>query len=234
MRVEGLSGLRISVATLPKSLPWGPRGDAVRVVAIIAMPHDNPAPGLRLYQEMVELAGREDARTHIAGSRSAADLARWLERHLSEDDSPLLAREIMRPPYHLISPETPLHEVTRLLVSYNLDAAGIVDEATRLVGEVTADAVFTLGMPDFFRQLKSVSFIAEFDPLERFFRQEEALLARDVMHTPAAVVAPGATLLEVLFLLSVQGHPKVYVVDEARTLLGVIDRIRVLDRIINL
>ena len=46
-----------------------------------------------------------------------------------------------------------------------LDAAGITDANRRLVGQVTADDLFTLGMPDFFRQLKSIAFIAEFDPL---------------------------------------------------------------------
>lgn len=234
LRVEGLPGLRISVATLNQTIPWGADGTPVVAVGILAMPHDNPAPGLRLYEQLVELARRPDARRHIAGSRSAPDLARWLERYLNEDDGPLLASEIMRAPYHLILPDTPLSEVTHLLVAYNLDAAAIVDAQGVLLGEVTADTVFTLGMPEFFRQLKSVSFIAELDPLERFFQLKDGLTARDVMHDPVAKVPPTSTLLEVLFLLSVQGHPKVYVVDEAGTLLGIVDRIRVLDRIINL
>jgi CBS domain-containing protein len=60
------------------------------------------------------------------------------------------------------------------------------------------------------------------------------LTVADVMTLPDAIVPPDATILEVVFLLSVKGHPKVYVVDDDRRLLGVIDRIRVLARIFDL
>jgi CBS domain-containing protein len=234
VRVEDLAGLRISVATLMTPIPWGADQVPVQAVAIIATPHDNPAPGIRLHDQLVTLSGRESARTHIARSRSATDLARWLERHLNEDDGPLLAAEIMRPPLDWIYPETPVRDLTRMMSAFTIDAVGIVDRAHRLIGEVTADRVFTLGIPDFFRQLKSVSFIAAFDPLQRYFSQEKELKTADVMQPVKAMVLPTATLLEVIFLLSVQGHPKVYVVDDHQILLGVIDRSRVLDRLINL
>ncbi|MCA9546301.1 MAG: CBS domain-containing protein, partial [Myxococcales bacterium] len=96
------------------------------------------------------------------------------------------------------------------------------------------DDLFTLGMPDFFRQLKSVSFIAEFDPFEKYFSKEAHLKARDVMTKDVAKVPPTATILEIVHLLSVHRYPKVFVVDEADRLLGVIDRIRVVDRLLNL
>jgi CBS domain-containing protein len=232
LRVEGLAGLRIAVATLARPLVWDSR--PAQVVVLVAMPLENPAPGLRVINEWVELLADSDRLHHLLGSRSAPDVARWLERHLSEDEGPLLARDLMRPSYGRLGPETPIADITRLLVAHNLDCAGITDDNRRLLGQVTADGVFTLGLPDFFRQLKSVAFIAEFDPLERYFRQERGLTAKDVMSTDLATCAPTATLLEVLFLLSVKGYPKVFVVDDDNRLLGVIDRIRLLDRVVNL
>jgi CBS domain-containing protein len=133
-----------------------------------------------------------------------------------------------------VRPDMPVPSLVRAMAALNLDAAGITDDEGVLVGQVTADDLFTLGMPDFFRQLKSVAFIAEFDPFEKYFERESSLTVADVMTLPDAIVPPDATILEVVFLLSVKGHPKVYVVDDDRRLLGVIDRIRVLARIFDL
>ena len=138
----------------------------------------------------------------------------------------------MRPSLDRVGPEIPVSELVHRMAELGLDCAGITDENRRLVGQVTASDIFTFGVPDFFRQLKSVSFIPEFDPFERYFATEDTLRARDVMSTKFAALPPDATVLEVVFALSVQGHPKVFVVEEDR-LIGVIDSIRVVDRILS-
>jgi CBS domain-containing protein len=46
-------------------------------------------------------------------------------------------------------------------------------------------------------------------------------------------VPPSATLIEVIFLLSVKRYLKVFVTNPEGKLLGVIDRLAVLDRAIN-
>ena len=55
---------------------------------------------------------------------------------------------------------------------------------------------------------------------------------RDVLETDCAALPPDATILEIVFELSVKGHTKVFVVENER-LVGVVDRIRVLDRILS-
>ena len=178
---------------------------------------------------------RDDASVeHILAADDPTALATWLDRRLREEEGPLCAVDVMRASLDRIGPEMPVPELARRMAAHRLDAAGVTDDERRLLGIVTADDLFTLGMPDFFKQLKSVAFIAEFDPFEKYFQHEASLTARDVMRPTPATVGPDATILEVVFLLAVQGHPKVFVVDAQRRLLGVIDRIRVLDRILNL
>jgi predicted transcriptional regulator len=88
-------------------------------------------------------------------------------------------------------------------------------------------------MPDFFGQLKTVSFISEFDPFERYFKAEAEATAEDVMSRDFAAMPETATLLEIVFELAVRRRPKVYVVRDGKRV-GIIDRIRVLDRVLRL
>ncbi|MCA9525440.1 MAG: PTS sugar transporter subunit IIA [Myxococcales bacterium] len=232
IRLKGVEGPRLCLATLQTPLAWG--DEQVRLVALMIGPARRPGALLQVMGRVARLLASPESRQHIEQARDASALADWLQESVRESDAPILAEDIMRPSLGRIGPDQPLAGLVQRMAELNLDAAGITDEERRLVGQVSADDLFTHGVPDFFRQLKSVSFIAEFDPFEKYFDREHSLTVRDVMSTDVATVGPEATALEVVFLLSVKRYPKVYVVDQERRLMGVIDRIRVLDRIFNL
>ena len=94
--------------------------------------------------------------------------------------------------------------------------------------------LFKLGIPDFFSQLKSVGFIRYFDPFENYFAVEAGSLVKDVMNTNCKTFSPDTTLIEIVFAISVQHYPLVYIVNSNNDLLGVIDQTLLLERIINL
>ena len=94
--------------------------------------------------------------------------------------------------------------------------------------------LFTLGIPDFFSQLKSVGFIRYFDPFEKYFSVEAASHVEDVMNRELPLFPQEATLIEIVFAISVQHQAVVYVVDRDNGLLGVITQAQLLERIINL
>ena len=145
----------------------------------------------------------------------------------------VLARDIMRKPLANVHPDTPLREVTRIMMTYRLDAIAVVAEDETMLGEISCEHLFKRGMPEFFSQLRSVSFIRAFDPFEKYFEGEGHTLARDVMMQDYAAVDVDATLMEVVFALAVQRHTKVHVLDNGKRI-GAIDRIQVLDRVINI
>lgn len=231
-RLIGVKAPRICVATLASPIDY--HGASVSLVILLVGPQERPAEMLHVLGSIARLIRSPQSREVLDRANDAVTLAAWLDAHITEADGPLLARDIMRASLGRVRPDMPVPSLVRAMAALNLDAAGITDDDGVLVGQITADDLFTLGMPDFFRQLKSVAFIAEFDPFEKYFERESTLTVTDVMTPPEAIVAPDATILEVVFLLSVKGCPKVYVVDADRRLLGVIDRIRVLDRIFDL
>ena len=230
LRPAGVQGVRLALATL--ETPLSVDGEEARWVCLVLSPRERPVQGVRLLDQIRSLVQDPAYRTYVEGAESAEALAPWLDARLQQIDGPLTARDLMRPSLDRVGPDIPVTELVGRMAELGLDCAGITDEDRRLVGQVTASDIFTFGVPDFFRQLKSVSFIPEFDPFERYFATESTLRAKDVMSPRFAALPPDATVLEVVFALSVQGHPKVFVVEDER-LIGVIDSIRVVDRILS-
>lgn len=230
LRPIGVQGARLALATLAE--PMQVDDQQARWVCLVVAPRERPVQEVRLLDQIRELVQDPAYRSYIDRATDPTGLAPWLDARLREVDGPLTARDLMRPSLDRVGPEIPVTELVGRMAELGLDCAGITDEDRRLVGQVTASDIFTFGVPDFFQQLKSVAFIPEFDPFERYFATESTLLVRDVMSTKFAALPPDATVLEVVFALSVQGHPKVFVVEDDR-LIGVIDSIRVVDRILS-
>lgn len=117
--------------------------------------------------------------------------------------------------------------------THNLRAIPVVNNEREILGEITVERLFKYGLPEFFGQLKSVSFIAEFDPFEKYFEDEQHVLASDMMESTARAVPMDYTIMEIVFDLAVKAHPKLYVVDENNRWVGTIDKGLVLDNVIN-
>lgn len=232
-RIKNFRGLGLCVAIPRTPIVWEEGQPPVNLVVLAVVPESRPTLAVKVQARIERLVQDPAVRALFATEKSAEALCAWLRANAFEVEIPLTAADLMRDPIALLGPETPLVEITRRMVEWNLDAVGIVDRDQRLVGEIRADALFTLGMPDFFSQLKSVSFIAEYDPFEKYFQHERERLAKDVMDRNFALVKEDATVLEIVFLLAVQHHAKVYVERNGK-MVGVIDRIRVIDRILNI
>lgn len=149
-------------------------------------------------------------------------------------DVPIRAQDIMRAPLMHVYRNTPIRDAARQMLAHRLEAVPVLNDANHVIGEITTDILFKFGLPDFFSQLKSVSFISEFDPFEKYFEREAHSTVGDLMQPAMAVMSPQATLLEIVFALAVRHAPKIYIVRDDDALIGVIDRIAVLDNVINL
>ena len=178
------------------------------------------------------LAESRDARKYLQREKDPKVLSEFLQEWLVGHEADLYARDVMRPPYIYLTTDTPLRSVVHEMLRYGVEAIGIVDAERRLVGEITSDRLFQMGMPDFFSQLKSVAFLGEFDPFEKYFEKEAELTAAHVMSTDFAAVEDSTPIIEIIFHLAVQRHWKVYVVRDGE-LVGVIDRLRVLETVLN-
>jgi PTS system nitrogen regulatory IIA component len=233
-RMEGLSTIGLSVAVLPRPVPFesGAQRDVGISILVIA-PVERPNLVLKIWGAFIRLLRTPGVRGQLAAARTPQEACTLLRGHNLALEISLTARDLMiRPPFQ-VRPETPLRQVCFLMNKHHEVATAVVDEGGRLLGEITSDRIFQYGMPEFFTQLQSVSFVRHFNPLEKYFEEESSLTAGALMTPGFATVRPEATLIEVIFLITVKNHTKVYVTDAGGKLLGVIGRLTVLDRAIN-
>lgn len=232
-RIEGLDKPVACMATLTPGMDFGAADqEPVRIVCLLLAPLEDPAATLSIMAEVAGLMSSDTNRQAVDNAEDVDALMAVLDGLDPDTDRVLTARNIMRKPFYTVYPETPLTEVTRLLQTHHLEATSVVDHDGHLVGIISCDLLFRYGLPEFFGQLKSVAFVKKFDPFENYFKALKAGVASDVMNQNFAALPEDATLLEVIFELSVKGHTKVFVVRDGK-LMGIIDRIAVLNRVLN-
>jgi len=233
-RIPGFDHLGFCLAVLKDPLPFDAiDGQPVRVSCMVVAAAEAPNIVIKVWSTMARLLQDPAVLNYFMGAADAEAIFQYLQRQELDLEFSITAGDIMVKPQFEVRPETPLPDVTYNMYRHKEPSTAVVDAQGRMLGEITSDAVFQYGMPEFFTQLQSVSFIRHFNPLDKYFQNEAHMLARDILDPDYASVLPGATLIEVLFLLSVKKHTKVYVVNEQGRLVGVIGRLAVLDRAIN-
>jgi len=233
-RMSECIGVALGFATLKTPVDFGALdGIPVDVVALAVVPNEHATVALKLLANFARVMQNSELAQTIRRFTDANALCAFLHKIALSSDGPVLARDIMRAPLANIFPETPISHVVRVMLRHNLDAISVISHDGLLLGQITCDDIFKLGIPDFFTHLKTVSFLPNYDPFDKYFKEEGSLCAGDVMTQDYCALPEDATLLEVIFALAVKRHYRVYVVHEGKRV-GIIDRALVLDRVINI
>ncbi len=233
-RLRDLQRAGVIVATLAQPLPVPAPDDCpVDIVCCVLIPEEQPMAGLKFIAGIAQALRKPETRIALKGAPDAETfLAELRALHLKAPES-LTVAAFMAPCAAFAGPEWELPRATRLMADQHLETIPVLDGG-RVVGQLNCFELFKLGIPDFFSQLKSVGFIRYFDPFENYFSVQAKSLVRDVMTRDFCAFTVDATLIEVVFAISVQKYPQIYVVEEDNRLLGVIDQAVLLERILNL
>ncbi|MDR0932486.1 MAG: CBS domain-containing protein [Victivallales bacterium] len=200
---------------------------------MLLIPEERPMDGLRFMADLAALMHHPDWRNRVRSCDSSDEIVRLFREIRKQRPPAVIASDIMGSPSLTFVPDLPLREATRQMAEFRTSVVPVLDDG-KLIGTIEADDLFKLGIPDFFSQLKSVGFIRYFDPFEEYFTLENTSKVSDVMNRATKTFSLDATLIEIVFAISVQKCPTVYIVDEDNRLLGIIDRPLLLKRIINL
>ncbi len=144
----------------------------------------------------------------------------------------VLARDIVRPVKEVVTLKTSIEEVTEKMHLKRISILPVVDDNNRFYGEISCYDIFTFGMPDFFRQLQTVSFIKHIDPLEKYFNIKKGIKVKDLGLKRGSGIKKDSTLLEIIFEMAVKRKTKLFIVEDDGTLIGVIDRFSIIDKIL--
>ncbi len=148
-------------------------------------------------------------------------------------DTPVTAQDLMCKTKIKLSNDMPVLDATSLMNNIKTEVAPIVNENNIILGEIDCIHLFQMDLPDYIKDLKSVPPIHDFKPFNKYFSTNSSLLIKDVMNNDVAKVELDASLMEIIFLLTVKKYSIVYVCNNGE-LKGTIDRITVLDKVFNL
>ncbi len=167
---------------------------------------------------------REDIQTE--------DIIKILSRVEINPKEKILVSHIMSPVVRSVMQETSVEDLAHIMHTEHLDVLPVIDGEGKFCGEVSCLDVFRFGMPDFFSQLNTISFVKYIDPFDKLFRLKKGLKAKDLYHPEAKSLNKQNTLMEVIFEMTVKGKSKLFVVDDSGVLIGVIDRFTIIDKIL--
>jgi PTS system nitrogen regulatory IIA component len=230
-RIEHLNKAQFAVATFAEPVMF--EEFPVRIICLLLVPACEPTVSLKIMAQMSRILLNDDVHQQVLDARVPEELRAVFKEHNPRIDKPIMARDIMRPP-RFSARETDLVSKCSHMMSVNhLQAIPVVDDENRILGEISVARLFRYGLPDFFAKLKSVSFIAEFDPFEKYFADERDTPASEMMQPHARTVPPEYTIMEIVFDLAIKSYEKIYVVDDDGHWVGTIDMGLVLDNVIN-
>jgi PTS system nitrogen regulatory IIA component len=233
-RLEGWGRLGMALGICPGGMDFA-SVDAAPVYAVCLMvsSQNEPYAILQVMAAMARFfANEENARVLREGRLSAEDVFEKFRAVGVKATEIILARDIARPATIVVTPRTSIEEVTRLMHLNRRDILPVVSEGGKFLGEISCLEVFEYGMPDFFKQLHTISFVRHIDPFERYFRIRRDLKVADFPMGADSRVAEEATLLEVIFEMTVKNRSMLFVVRRDGTLAGMIDRFCVIDTVL--
>jgi mannitol/fructose-specific phosphotransferase system IIA component (Ntr-type) len=162
---------------------------------------------------------------------SPEQIAAELKDSMKVEDRTVVARDIMRPVKRSVSMDTSIEQAAHIMHLARLDALPVVDDQNILRGKISCLNIFTYGIPDFFNQLQTVSFVKHLDPFEKYFKLRRDLKVKDLYEPNTNGISEDTTLMEMIFQMTARNRSELFVVNKGR-LVGMIDRFSIIDRIL--
>ena len=235
-RVEGIQYPAIAMSTLSKDAraTWLEKYEIdVKVFVMLIIPKEQPTLGLKLIAGIAQLFEKTDVLDEIVSAKSPKDVFSKIQSVTISSNRSLRLRNIMDRNIATLSPKTKLSEAVRIMYIKRYQSMPVVEEDGSVVGEVTTDMLLSHGIPDFFKNLATVSFIREFDPLEKYFTNEAHLTCSDCMNDKPCCLSEDTTILESIFELSIRKQQCIYIVENNK-LVGSVNSNTVLDKLLNI
>lgn len=182
---------------------------------------------------IVRFLSTQDNRRAALTAKDAFEVWKLIDKSGVTIDRNILAKDIMRPQVGYIRAAASLKDAARALHKYHCDSLPILDDEDCFAGDISCYDLFSYGLPDFFGNLHTISFVRNMDPFEKYFQTDRDIKLDDLTITrETPTIQADATLMEIVFEIATRNKQQLYVVGENKKLLGVIDRFSIVDKIL--
>jgi len=201
------------------------------IICLLISPERKPYLILQMMALLARFFADEQNIEQIRNCSSAEKIVQFLRKSVPTAAKTILARDLMKPPKKTVLLDTSLEKTTQMMHLYQLETLPVVNEENEFFGEISCLNVFAYGVPEFFRQLQTVSFIKYLDPFEKYFRVRHGLAVKDLYDHDVRTISPDTTLMEIIFEMTAKNRSHLFVIEDGK-LIGVINRFSIIDRIL--
>ena len=233
-RIEGWKNFSIAMGISAEGIEFNSLDKTpVNYVFLLVSSHEEPYIILQTMSMLIHFLIEDGYSKRILNEGfSSQDIIDALKKTGIREEEQILAGDLVRPLINFVNLDTSVEEASRKMHINHFDVLPVIDNEGKYCGEVSCLNIFKYGMPNFFNNLKTISFVRHIDPFEKYFRIKGDLTVKDIYEKGSSTISKNATLLEIIFEMTVKNKSKLFVVEEDYTLLGVIDRFCVIDKIL--
>lgn len=232
-RIDGLKGFYMLLAVSKEGVDFqSVDHKPVNFFVLSLVESSNPNLLLQSRAALMRFLQIPENRKKVLGLDNASAIWELLERSGISVNKEIVARDIMWPQIGVLDSSMTLKDAAVMLHRYHSDSLPILDEHGSFLGDISCFDLFAYGLPDFFSQLKTISFVRHMNPFEKYFQMDNSVKVKDVkINRESPVIPPDATLMEIIFEMTAKNKQYLYVVENDK-LLGVIDRFTIVDKIL--
>lgn len=233
-RIEGWKEFALVIGISKEGIDFqNPDKSPARLICLMISPAENPYTILQTMAAIARFIKNINGVDILLGSASTAEaICEEFKKSEIKTSSLILAHDIMRAAKYILKLDTPIEEVIQTMHLNYIDVLPVVNENNKFCGQLSCLDIFEYGIPNFFKQLHTVSFVRHIDPFEKYFKIKRQLKVKDLLKDKRTTISKNATLIEILFELTVKNKSRLFVVDDNGMLEGVIDRFNIVDRIL--
>ncbi|MDP8298746.1 MAG: PTS sugar transporter subunit IIA [Candidatus Tantalella remota] len=233
-RIEGWGEFRLAMGVLRDGVDFNSLdGNPAKFIFLMISSPEQPYMILQAMAAIIRFIGDMGPEGEILSNSIKIDrILNIMQKKEIEATEHVLAYDIARPVKDFVTLKTPIEDVTQKMHIKRISILPVVQDDNRFYGEISCHDIFTFGMPDFFRQLQTISFVKHVDPFEKYFSINKGLRVEDLGLKEGTGIKKDSTLLEIVFELAVKKKSKLFMLEDDRTLAGVIDRFSIIDKIL--
>ena len=236
VRLSGLTKLQIVIGCSKKGIDFKAMDKKpVHFVILMLVDRTKPNELLKTRAAIAKLLAKEINRIKMPSADSGRTLLDIIESSDITVDYEITAKDIMRPFISFLHPELTIRDAARELHKHHIDSLPVIDEQKIFRGELSCHDLFAYGLPVFFNNLHVISFVKHMNPFEKYFKVDKTLKVKDILRGKSKsnlVVSADATLMEIIFEMTVKNKEVLYVLDVDGKFKGVLDRYSIIDKII--
>jgi mannitol/fructose-specific phosphotransferase system IIA component (Ntr-type)/CBS domain-containing protein len=231
-RIEQCTDLVVAIGISKQGVDFDSIDNSLcHIICLMISPTQRPYIILQTVAALARFFGQKENIDKVLAGLSPQQIADSINSSVRTSGKSVMAQEVMRPVAKSVTLDTTIERTAQIMHFGQIDVLPVVDDNKLFYGEISCLKIFSYGVPDFFNQLQTVSFVKYLDPFEKYFKFRKDLKVRDLYDSDVIAISMDTTLMEIIFEMTAKNRSRLFVIDKGK-LVGEVDRFSIIDKIL--